>query len=73
MTYLKERTEISDKNIHTAYLYTDFKIWYKEHNLNEKIPCSKHFLDGIRKYKEVEKNIRINKKNSCGIRNLQLL
>ena len=73
LSYLNEQTEKSESHIHTAYLYADFKIWFKANNPNEKIPNNREFINGIKKYHTIEKSLRINKKISCGIKNIKLL
>lgn len=72
LTYLNENTEEnSDGHIHCSNLYTVFKDWFKENNPNTKIPNNKEFVNGIKRYKTVEK-LRVNDKVQLGIKNLKL-
>ena len=53
-------------------LYSAFKDWHKNNNPNTRIPDNRTFLKEIKKYKNIEKNIRVGKKVSYGIKNITL-
>jgi P4 family phage/plasmid primase-like protien len=72
LQYLTEFTEKSDSHIHTITLYEHFKGWFKNNNPHAKIPSNKEFLANVKKHKDV-KTIRIDKKISTGIYNLNLI
>ena len=70
--YLDERTENSDKHIHTSTLYDDFKIWFMTNNPNRKVPSNREFVKEIRKWCNIEK-VKINNKTSTGIKNITVV
>ena len=71
--YLDERTKKNNKHIHTSVLYDDFKKWFNSNNPNSKMPSNKEFVKEIRKYYEVFDNVRVDGKNTTGIKNLQII
>jgi putative DNA primase/helicase len=73
LQFLNDCTENSETNIHTVQLYNKFKEWFKNNNPNTKIPSNKEFIANIKKYKEIKKNVKIDKKLSSGIHNLKLI
>ena len=70
--YLDERTEKSDKHIHTSTLYEDFKNWYVINNLKNKIPSNREFIKELRKYVIVEDKVKVNILNTTGIKNFKI-
>lgn len=66
--FLLECTKESNMHIHTCTLYDKFKNWYKDQN----IPNNRNFLTGIKKYKNIDKSVRIGNKISSGIKNLTI-
>jgi P4 family phage/plasmid primase-like protien len=72
LTYLNENTDESDEHVHCSMLYVNFKGWFKENNPNAKIPNNKEFVNGIRRYKTIEKVWAIGK-GQLGIKNLKLI
>ena len=70
--YLNERTKASDKHIHTSTLYDDFKHWFCINNPKTKIPSNKEFVKELRHHYEVFDNVRVDGKNTTGIKNLQI-
>jgi len=69
--YLDECTEESDKNIHTKTLYEDFKRWYEENYDNKEI-SNRRFVKGIRKYVNVEKNVKVDYYSTVGVKKLSI-
>ena len=72
LQYLEERTEESDKHIHTSTLYTDFKSWFIENNPKAKIPSNKFFVAGLRNHLTLEQ-VRVGEKNTLGVKCLKLV
>lgn len=72
-SFLNARTEEYNSNILMSELYEDFKIWYKNNNPNTKLPNNRNFNNGIKKYKKIEKSVRVGNKVSVGIKNLKLI
>jgi P4 family phage/plasmid primase-like protien len=72
LQFLNECTEDSEAHIHMQTIYDKFKGWFKNNNPNTKIPSNKEFTTNIKKYKEIKKHVRIDKKISSGINNLRL-
>ena len=71
--YLDERTEDSDKHIHTSILYDDFKLWYMTNYPNQKEPSNREFVKEIKKYHTVYTNVRVDNKTTTGIKNIQFI
>jgi len=69
--YLEECTEESDKNIHTKTLYEDFKRWYEENYDNDEI-SNRRFVKEIRKYVNVEKNVKVDDYSTVGVKKLSI-
>lgn len=70
--YLDERTEKSDKNIHTKTLYEDFCKWYNEKYDNE-VPTNRRFVKEIRVYVSVENKVKVtNSYSTTGIKRLKI-
>jgi phage/plasmid-associated DNA primase len=72
LQYLNERTQESDRHIFMVELYIDFKDWFKNNYPCTRTPNNREFNAGIRKYKNIEKYVRVDNKNSTGIKNLNL-
>jgi phage/plasmid-associated DNA primase len=72
LQYLEERTEKSDKHIHTSVLYADFKNWFAENNPRTKIPSNRVFVANLRNHLVLEQ-VRVNNKNTLGIKCMQLI
>ncbi len=72
-TFLTETTEESDLNISSALLWEVFKDWYKlKYPNNKDMPNNREFSNGIKKYKNIEKSVRVGDKVTSGIKNLKL-
>jgi P4 family phage/plasmid primase-like protien len=71
LSFLNENTIQSESHVHIVMLYATFKEWYKTNNPNTKIPNNKDFVNGIKKYKNVEK-VRVDDKVQLGIKQLDL-
>jgi hypothetical protein len=56
-----------------AELYSVFKGWYKNKFPGSKLPNNREFNNGIRKYKNIERSIKINNKVSIGIKHLKII
>jgi phage/plasmid-associated DNA primase len=54
-SYLDERTESSNKNIHTKKLHEDFCEWYNNKFGSINTPSNRTFIREIKKYKNVKK------------------
>lgn len=74
LSYITEKTEKSDKNIHCSVLYKNFTDWYIKNNpgKNNNIPSAKKFVAELRKYKHIE-DIKVNKKTQLGIKGLAII
>jgi P4 family phage/plasmid primase-like protien len=72
LQFINECTEKCDTHIHACDLYEGFKIWFKNNNPNTKIPINKEFSTNIKKYLELKKHVRIDKKISPGFYNLKI-
>ena len=72
LQYLTERTEKSDKHIHTSILYADFKRWFVENNQKTRIPSNRVFVSNLRNHVILEQ-VRVDNKNTLGIKFLQLI
>lgn len=72
LTFLNERTIKSEKNLHTADLYNDFKEWYGESNPGVKKPTNREFKIGIEKHEKIKK-VKYNGKSQLGIKNLSII
>ena len=70
--YLDERTEKSATHVKFVTLYDDFKQWYVENNPSMKIPSSRIFQVGIKRYIKIEKNVKFNNIPTTGIKYFQL-
>jgi phage/plasmid-associated DNA primase len=73
LIFLNETTENSEKHISNVILFNAFKFWFRDKYPGEKIPNNRDFLNGIKKHKNIEKCIKINGKNTTGIKNMQLI
>jgi P4 family phage/plasmid primase-like protien len=71
--FLNECTEDSNDNISNVQLYESFQYWFKKNYGNEKIPSNRTFVSGIRKHKNIEKNVWVDGKSTSGIKNLSLI
>jgi P4 family phage/plasmid primase-like protien len=71
--FLNECTEESYSNISNVQLYEAFQYWFKTNYGNEKIPNNRSFVSGIRKHKNIEKNVWVDSKSTSGIKNLSLI
>jgi P4 family phage/plasmid primase-like protien len=71
LSFLNECTEENDGHVKSADLYESFKDWFRKNNPNCKIPSSKVFSSGIRKYKNIEK-IKINGQSTWGIKLMKI-
>lgn len=72
LQYLEERTEKSDKHIHTSTLYDDFKLWYKHNNPNTKLPSNRMFINGLRNHISIE-NVKVEGKPTTGTKFLKIV
>ena len=70
--YLDERTQYSDKHIHTSTLYDDFKQWFSIKTPNNNVPSNREFAKELKKYHTIE-NVRVGTKLTTGIKNLHLI
>ena len=70
--FLNECIEESENNISNTEIYDAFQFWFKKNYGGEKIPNSRKFLIGIRKYYYIEKSVWVNGKTTTGIKNVQL-
>jgi hypothetical protein len=70
--YIEERTEPSDKHIHTSTLYSDFKQWFIENNPKVKIPSNRVFVASLRNHLILEQ-VRVNNKSTLGIKYIRLI
>ena len=71
--YLEERTEYSDKHIHTKTLYTDFTKWFISNNPKTKIPSNKIFVSALRNHGLFIENVKIDGKSTTGTKNLKIV
>ena len=72
LQYIEERTEKSDKHIHTSTLYVDFKRWFVSNNPKTKIPSNRVFVANLRNHLTIEK-VFANSKSSIGIKNTRII
>ncbi len=70
--FLNECTEPSNTHISNGDLYNYFKIWIKNKYPEDICPNIRAFLNELRKYKIVGKNVWINSKSIPGFKNLKL-
>lgn len=70
--FLEECTEQSEEHISNVKLYDRFKQWFRDRYPGEKLPNNREFIAGLRKYKNVEKGVKINGKSTPGVKHLKL-
>jgi P4 family phage/plasmid primase-like protien len=70
--FLNDCTEESTTHLSNATLYEIFQLWFKKNYNNNKIPNNRTFVNGIRKYKNVEKYVWIDGKSTTGIKNIKI-
>ena len=71
-TFLSEMTEKSTTHISSADLYDNFKLWFKNKYPNDRVHNNRDFCNGIKKYYNIEKCVKIDGKVTTGIKNLAL-
>lgn len=72
LQYIEERTEKSEKHIHTSTLYADFKRWFVENNPRTKIPSNRVFVANLRNHMIVEQ-VSVDNKSSTGVKNIRTI
>ena len=73
LNFINDCTEDSETHISNVQLYEVFKIWFKQKFNNDKIPNNRGFLIGLRKHKNIEKNVWVDGKSTSGIKNLSIV
>lgn len=63
--FMEEKTECSEKNVHTSMLYNMFKNWHMISVSSKDIPSSKVFTRELRKHYKVE-NVKVKGVSSLG-------
>lgn len=71
LTFLNEHVEENNSHIHCSELYIVFKDWFNTNNPNIKVPNNKEFVNGIKKYKTIEK-VWANTKMQLGIKKMSI-
>jgi P4 family phage/plasmid primase-like protien len=75
LNFLNENTEnTNDDNdkVHCSDLYSIFKEWFKFNNPTTKIPSDKEFSKGLKKYKNIDESVRIEKSVKRGVKGLKI-
>lgn len=72
LTWLKERTETSDSNMHTCDLYNDYMIWFDSLNSGKKSMNHLEFVKGLKQHRTVKRGVWANKSGKQGINNICL-
>ena len=72
LEYMINNTEYSTTHIHSSLLYNNFINWFRENNPTEKIPSNRQFFKDINSKYMIQDNVKMNNKNSSGIKNIKM-